>query len=91
MVLRRDAMRDGGELVAPSSPRNPSGNAHNPGLYMPATGGGRARMIETAFREECGTRLFGELVALSAAGEVRLFGQPLEGTVGFCVSGTGAL
>jgi hypothetical protein len=36
-------------------------------------------MIETAFREECETGLSGERVVLSAAGEVRLFGQPAEG------------
>jgi len=42
-------------------------------------GGGRAGTIATAFREECETGLFGELVVLSAAVEVRLFGQPVEG------------
>jgi ketol-acid reductoisomerase len=60
--------------------RDPSGNAHNPGFsYTPAIGGGRAGMIETAFREERETGLFGELAVLSAAVEVRLFGQPGEG------------
>ena len=48
--------------------RNPSGNAHAPGLsYTPAISGGRAGIIGTAFREECETGLFGELVVLSAA------------------------
>lgn len=52
-----------------------SGNAHNPGLaYTPAIGFERAGMIATAFREECETRLFGELAVLSAALKVRLFG-----------------
>jgi ketol-acid reductoisomerase len=36
-------------------------------------------MIETAFREECETGLFGELVVLSADVEVRLFGQRVDG------------
>ncbi len=59
---------------------NPSGNAPIPGLScIPAIGGGRAGIIKTAFREECETGLFGELVALSAAVEVRRFGQPTEG------------
>jgi hypothetical protein len=51
--------------------------AHNPFLYA----GDRrraCRMIETAFRKECATRLSGELVVLGAAVEVRLFGQPVE-------------
>jgi ketol-acid reductoisomerase len=39
-----------------------------PGLsYTPGIGGGRAGMIETAFREESETGLFGELVVPSAA------------------------
>lgn len=56
--------------------RNPSQTAHEVGLaYAAAIGGGRAGIIETTFREECETDLFGEqavlcggLVALMQAG-----------------------
>jgi ketol-acid reductoisomerase len=41
--------------------RDVSGNAHDLGLsYGAAIGGGRAGIIETTFREECETDLFGE-------------------------------
>ena len=41
--------------------RDASGNAHDLGLsYGAAIGGGRAGIIETTFREECETDLFGE-------------------------------
>ena len=43
----------------------PSGNAHDLGLsYASAIGGGRAGIIETNFKEECETDLFGEQVVL---------------------------
>ncbi|MGB8273737.1 MAG: ketol-acid reductoisomerase [Alphaproteobacteria bacterium] len=42
-----------------------SGNAHDVGLsYASAIGGGRAGIIETTFREECETDLFGEQTVL---------------------------
>jgi ketol-acid reductoisomerase len=42
-----------------------SGNAHEIGLsYGSAIGGGRAGIIETTFRDECETDLFGEQVVL---------------------------
>ena len=42
-----------------------SGNAHDLGLsYASAIGGGRAGIIETNFKEECETDLFGEQVVL---------------------------
>ena len=45
--------------------QNASGNAHDLGLsYASAIGGGRAGVIETSFREECETDLFGEQVVL---------------------------
>ncbi len=45
--------------------QNPSGNASEIGLsYSSAIGGGRAGTIETTFREECETDLFGEQVVL---------------------------
>jgi ketol-acid reductoisomerase len=41
--------------------QDPSGNAHDLGLaYASSIGGGRAGIIETTFREECETDLFGE-------------------------------
>jgi len=44
--------------------RNPSGNAHDLAFLWAAIGGGRAGLIETTFREECETDLFGEQVVL---------------------------
>src|SRR3982075_1514 len=45
--------------------KDPSGNAHDLGLsYASAIGGGRAGIIETSFKEECETDLFGEQVVL---------------------------
>src|SRR6202000_814783 len=45
--------------------RDASGNAHDLGLsYASAIGGGRAGIIETNFREECETDLFGEQAVL---------------------------
>lgn len=42
-----------------------TGNAHDLGMsYASAIGGGRAGIIETTFREECETDLFGEQVVL---------------------------
>ena len=44
---------------------NPSGNCHDIGLsYGAAIGGARAGIIETTFREECETDLFGEQAVL---------------------------
>ena len=45
--------------------QNASGNAHEIALsYASAIGGGRSGIIETTFREECETDLFGEQVVL---------------------------
>ncbi|MBV9539390.1 MAG: ketol-acid reductoisomerase, partial [Acidisphaera sp.] len=45
--------------------QNPSGNALEIALsYASAIGGGRAGIIETTFKEECETDLFGEQVVL---------------------------
>src|ERR1700744_482217 len=47
------------------APKDSSGNAHDLGLsYASAIGGGRAGIIETSFKEECETDLFGEQVVL---------------------------
>ena len=46
-------------------PRIPPGNAHDLGLsYASAIGRARAEIIETTFKEECETDLFGEQVVL---------------------------
>ena len=46
-------------------PQDASGNAHDLGLsYASAIGGGRAGIIETTFKEECETDLFGEQTVL---------------------------
>ena len=45
--------------------QNATGNAHDFGLaYASAIGGGRSGVIETTFREECETDLFGEQAVL---------------------------
>ena len=45
--------------------QNPSGNAMEVALsYASAIGGGRAGIIETTFKEECETDLFGEQTVL---------------------------
>jgi ketol-acid reductoisomerase len=45
--------------------QNPTGNALDLGLaYASAIGGGRSGVIETTFREECETDLFGEQAVL---------------------------
>src|SRR5205085_6151853 len=45
--------------------QDPSGNTRQVGLaYASAIGGGRAGIIETTFREECETDLFGEQAVL---------------------------
>ena len=45
--------------------KDASGNAHDLGLsYASAIGGGRAGIIETTFKEECETDLFGEQTVL---------------------------
>ncbi len=64
-TVRSEYLRGGGvpSLVAVS--QNASGNALDIGLsYGCAVGGGRAGIIETTFKEECETDLFGEQVVL---------------------------
>ena len=64
-TVRSEYLRGGGvpSLVAVS--QNSSGNALDIGLsYGCAVGGGRAGIIETTFKEECETDLFGEQVVL---------------------------
>ncbi len=64
-TVRSEYLRGGGvpSLVAVS--QNSTGNALDIGLsYGCAVGGGRAGIIETTFKEECETDLFGEQVVL---------------------------
>jgi ketol-acid reductoisomerase len=64
-TVRSEYKRGGGVPCLVAVERNPSGNAHDLALsYGSAIGGGRAGLIETSFREECETDLFGEQVVL---------------------------
>jgi ketol-acid reductoisomerase len=64
-TVRSEYKRGGGVPCLIAVERNPSGHAHDLGLsYASALGGGRAGIIETTFREECETDLFGEQVVL---------------------------
>ena len=64
-TVRSEYERGGGVPCLLAVERNPSGNAQEIGLsYACAIGGGRAGVIETSFREECETDLFGEQVVL---------------------------
>src|SRR5213082_2022096 len=64
-TVRSEYQRGGGVPCLLAIHKDPSGNAHDLGLsYASAIGGGRAGIIETSFREECETDLFGEQVVL---------------------------
>jgi len=60
-TVRSEYQRGGGVPCLVAVDQNPSGNALEIALsYASAIGGGRAGVIETSFREECETDLFGE-------------------------------
>ena len=60
-TVRSEYLRGGGVPCLLAVEQNPSGNAVELALsYACAIGGGRAGVIETTFREECETDLFGE-------------------------------
>jgi len=60
-TVRSEYQRGGGVPCLLAVHQDASGNAHDLGLaYASAIGGGRAGIIETTFREECETDLFGE-------------------------------
>jgi ketol-acid reductoisomerase len=60
-TVRSEYQRGGGVPCLLAIHQDPSGNAHDIGLsYASAIGGGRSGVIETTFREECETDLFGE-------------------------------
>jgi ketol-acid reductoisomerase len=64
-TVRSEYARGGGVPCLIAIHQDASGNAHDLGLsYAAAIGGGRAGVIETSFREECETDLFGEQVVL---------------------------
>jgi ketol-acid reductoisomerase len=64
-TVRSEYQRGGGVPCLVAVAQNPSGNALEIALsYASAIGGGRAGIIETSFREECETDLFGEQVVL---------------------------
>src|ERR1043166_7553730 len=64
-TVRSEYQRGGGVPCLIAIAKDISGNAHDLGLsYASAIGGGRAGIIETTFKEECETDLFGEQVVL---------------------------
>jgi ketol-acid reductoisomerase len=68
-TVRSEYVRGGGVPCLVAVAQNSSGNALEIALsYSSAVGGGRAGTIETSFREECETDLFGEQVVLIKAG-----------------------
>ena len=63
--MRSEYQRGGGVPCLVAVAQDPSGNALEIALsYASAIGGGRAGIIETTFKEECETDLFGEQVVL---------------------------
>ncbi|MFZ5609698.1 MAG: ketol-acid reductoisomerase [Pseudomonadota bacterium] len=64
-TVRAEYRRGGGVPCLLAIAQDASGNAHDLALsYACAIGGGRAGVIETSFREECETDLFGEQAVL---------------------------
>jgi ketol-acid reductoisomerase len=64
-TVRSEYQRGGGVPCLVAVEQNPSGNALEIALsYASAIGGGRSGVIETSFREECETDLFGEQTVL---------------------------
>jgi ketol-acid reductoisomerase len=60
-TVRGEYLKGGGVPCLIAIHKDASGNAHDLGLsYASAIGGGRAGIIETTFKEECETDLFGE-------------------------------
>jgi ketol-acid reductoisomerase len=64
-TVRGEFQKGGGVPCLIAVAQNATGNALDLGLaYASAIGGGRSGVIETSFREECETDLFGEQVVL---------------------------
>jgi len=64
-TVRSEYVRGGGVPCLIAIHQDKSGNAHDIGLaYASGVGGGRSGIIETNFKEECETDLFGEQAVL---------------------------
>lgn len=64
-TVRSEYLKGGGVPTLIAIDQDSTGNAHDIALsYASANGGGRAGVIETTFKEECETDLFGEQVVL---------------------------
>ena len=64
-TVRSEYVRGGGVPCLIAIQQDQSGNAHDIGLaYASGVGGGRSGIIETNFKEECETDLFGEQAVL---------------------------
>jgi ketol-acid reductoisomerase len=64
-TVRGEYQKGGGVPCLIAVHQDASGNAHDLGLsYACGVGGGRSGIIETSFKEECETDLFGEQVVL---------------------------
>ncbi|MFS0736985.1 ketol-acid reductoisomerase [Sphingomonas sp. 1P06PA] len=64
-TVRSEYQRGGGVPCLIAIHQDASGNAHDVALsYASAVGGGRSGVIETTFKEECETDLFGEQAVL---------------------------
>src|SRR6201990_3114254 len=64
-TVRSEYVRGGGVPCLIAIAQNASGNAHDVALsYASGVGGGRSGIIETNFKEECETDLFGEQAVL---------------------------
>jgi ketol-acid reductoisomerase len=64
-TVRSEYVKGGGVPCLIAVHQDYSGNAHEVGLsYASAVGGGRSGIIETTFKEECETDLFGEQAVL---------------------------
>ncbi|MEM7621445.1 MAG: ketol-acid reductoisomerase [Pseudomonadota bacterium] len=64
-TVRGEYLRGGGLPCLVAIAQDTSGNGHDLALsYASAIGGGKAGIIETSFREECETDLFGEQAVL---------------------------
>lgn len=64
-TVRGEYLRGGGVPTLIAIAQDSTGNAHDLALsYASANGGGKAGVIETSFKEECETDLFGEQAVL---------------------------
>ena len=64
-TVRSEYQKGGGVPCLIAIDQDVSGNTHDIGLsYASAVGGGRSGVIETTFKEECETDLFGEQTVL---------------------------